>query len=120
MAFSDPLPITIGGVTKNLVRIDSGKYTSEYLLNEAAQEFRATIRSQEMKAEVDGRKRVRHNISIRQTVFATPTAAQLVRNASVTIEHYQGDVVTDWDDVALASAAQITAANCVKLNNYES
>jgi hypothetical protein len=120
MAFSDPLPITIGGVTKNLVRIDSGKYTSEYLLSEAAQEFRAVIRSQDLKPETDGRKRVRHNLSIRQTIFATGTSPAIVRNASMTIEHYQGDVVTDFDDVALAVAAQITAANVVKLNNYES
>lgn len=120
MAFSDPLPITVGGVTKNLVRIDSGKYTSEYLLSEAAQEFRMAIRTQDMKPEADGRKRVRHNISLRQTIFATATTSQVVRTSSLTIEHYQGDVVTDFDDIALAVAAQCTAANVAKLNNYES
>lgn len=120
MAFSDPLPITIGGATKNLVRIDSGKYTSEYLLSEAAQEFRAVIRSQDLKPEADGRKRVRHNISLRQTIFATATTGAIVRNSSIVVEHYQGDVVTDFDDVALAVASLVTAANVAKLNNYES
>lgn len=120
MAFSDPLPITIAAVTKNLVRIDTGKYTSEYLLSEAAQEFRAVIRSQDLKLESDGRKRVRHNISIRWTIFATATVSQLQRISSHTIEHYQGDDVTAFDDVAIAVAALITAPNVVKLNNYES
>lgn len=120
MAFTDPLPITIGGVTKNLVRVDSGKYTSEYLLSEALQEFRGVIRSQDLKAESDGRKRVRHNISLRQTIFATSTTAQVVRNASFVVEHYQGDDVTSFDDLALACAALVTVANVAKLNNYES
>lgn len=120
MAFSDPLPITIAAATKNLVRVDTGKYSSEYLLSEATQEFRGIIRSQTLKAEVDGRSKVRHNISLRWTIFATPTVAQLVRTASATVEHYQGDVVTDFDDLGIALGAMLTAGNILKLNNFES
>lgn len=120
MSFADPMVVTIGGAAKNLPRVDSGKYTSEYFLAEAVQSFQCLIRSALLKVEADGRRKVRHNISLRQTVFATTTAAELVRTASSTIEHYAGDIVTDYDDVAIAVAAQMTAANIAKLNNLES
>lgn len=120
MAFADPLPITIAAATKNLVKVDSGKYTSEYLLAEATQSFRAIIRSQELKIEADGRKKARHNISIRQTIFATPVTGEVTRQASVTIEHYQGDDVTSYDDIVIALGGMLTAANVLKLNNFES
>lgn len=120
MAFVDPTPITIAGATKNLVRVDSGKYASEYFLAEATQSFRMFIRSADLKTEADGRRKVRHNISIRQTIFATSTTAEVVRTASLTIEHYAGDDVTAYDDVALAVASLATAGNIAKLNNYES
>lgn len=121
MAFSDPLPITINGVTKNLVRIDSGKYTSEYYLGESTQAFSAVIRSSDMKVEADGRRKVRHNVSIRQTVYGVPgVSAELTRQASCTIEHYKGDDVTAFDDIAIACGGLMTVANVAKLNNYES
>lgn len=120
MAFADPLPITVGGATKNLVRVDSGRFSSEYLLSEATQEFRAIIRSQELKKESDGRKKFRHNISIRQTVFATATTPEKVRNCSYSNDHYAGDDVTEYDDISLALAGMVTAPNVAKLNNLES
>lgn len=120
MAFADPLPLTIGGSLKNLVRIDSGKYMSEYLLSEATQEYRAVIRSQDLKEEVDGRRKVRHNISVTWTVFATATTSVLTRTASMSITHYKGDDATLFDDVAIANAGLITVTNVGKLNNYES
>lgn len=120
MAFTDPMVVSIGGVNKNLVRVDSGKYQSEYFLSEATQSFRMLIRSADLKVESDGRRRVRHNLSLRQTIFASASVPELVRTCSATIEHYSGDDVTAFDDVALAVAAQLTAPNVAKLNNYES
>lgn len=120
MAFADPLALTLNGAAKNLVRIDSGKYTSEYLLSEAAHEYRAIIRTQELGIEIDGRRKVRHNISVTWTVFATATTPVITRTASFSITHYKGDDVTAFDDAALAVAGLVTAPNVVKLNNYES
>lgn len=120
MSFSDPLPFTIGGATKNLVRVDSSRYASEYFLAEAGVTHRALIRSTNLKAEADGRYRVRHNVSLRTTVAATSTTPELIRQSSHTIEHYFGDDVTAFDDQAIAIAALITAGNVVKLNNMES
>nr|UJQ85514.1 MAG: hypothetical protein 2 [Leviviridae sp.] len=121
MAFSDPLALTIGGSARSLVRVRAtGQYGSEYLASEATQEFRAFIRTQELPVEPDGRRKVRHNISVRQTVFATATTPEIIRQHSASTLHYKGDDVTAWDDVALAVAGMTTAPNCVKLNNYES
>lgn len=120
MAFADPTPVTIGGVAKNLARVDTGKYASEYYLSEATQAFRLLIRSSDLKVEADGRRKVRHNLSLRQTIFATSSVGQIDRTASLTIEHYAGDDVTSFDDVVLAVAALATAGNIAKLNNYES
>lgn len=120
MAFVDPTPVTIAAGTKNLVRVDVGRYQSEYFLAEATQNFKMLIRSADLKLEADGRRKVRHNISLQQTIFATVSAPQLVRTASFTIEHYDGDVVTDFDDVGLAVASLVTAGNIAKLNNKES
>lgn len=120
MAFNDPTSVTIAGVAKNLARVDSGRYASEYFLAEATQSFRLLIRSSDLKVEADGRRKTRHNISLRQTVFATSTTPEILRTASLTIEHYQGDDVTVFDDVALAVGTLASAANIAKLNNYES
>jgi len=122
MAFSDPLALTLDGVAKNLVRIDSGKYSSEYALVEATQEFRAFIRTQpKLRTDkVTGRAVVRHNISVRWTVFATPTTPEQIRQTSASIDHYFGDDVTKFDDTAIAVGSLLTAANVAKLNNGES
>jgi hypothetical protein len=120
MAFADPTPVTIAGATKNLVRIDAGKGTSEYRLVEATQSFQMFIRSQELKAEADGRRKWRHNISLRQTVFATSTTPELIREASGTLTRYGSDDITAADDVFIAVAGMMTAANALKLNNFES
>lgn len=120
MAFADPQPVTIAAATKNLVRIDSGKGMSEYQLYETTQSFNMKIRSTELKPELDGRRKVRHNISLRQVVFATSTTSELVRTCSLTIEHYAGDDPAIYDDVPIAVASMVSAANVVKLNNFES
>lgn len=120
MAFSDPLVLTLDGVAKNLVRIDTGKYTSEYSLVETTQSFRATIRNLDLKVEADGRKRTRHLVQVVWTVFATATTPEILRKATMNIEHYSNDDITKVDDVPIAIGAMMTAANLVKLNNFES
>lgn len=120
MAFADPMVVSIGGASKNLVRIDTGKYASEYKLVEPTQEFTMLIRNTDLKKETDGRYKIRHNISLRQRIFATSTTSEVIRQTSITIEHYAGDDVTAYDDVALAIAAVVTVPNVAKLNNFES
>lgn len=120
MAFADPTPVTIAAVVKNLVRIDSGKGQSEYRLSEATQSFQMFIRSTELKVETDGRRKWRHNISLRQTVFAVALIPEYIRDASVSLTHYSTDDITAADDVLIAIAGMCTAGNILKLNNFES
>lgn len=121
MSFADPQPVTIAAATKNLVRVSGPTNgVSEYRLVEALQSFQMYIRSQNQKTEADGRRKVRHNISIRQTVFATATVGEITRDASVTLTHYEGDDITLVDDVFIAAGALCTAGNALKLNNFES
>lgn len=120
MALADPMVVTIAAATKNLVRIDDGRYYSEYSLLETLQKFTAVVRTVDLKPEADGRKKSRHTITLTQTIFATATVPELVRVASIKMEHYENDDVTAWDDVVLAVAAQASAANIAKLNNKES
>lgn len=120
MAFADPIVVSLGGASKNLVRIDSGRFTSEYRLVEATQEFRLLIRNQELKAGADGRVKTRHNMSLRWVVYATATTPQWEREAQLTATKIAGDDITLWDDVILAISALGTAPNALKLANMES
>jgi hypothetical protein len=120
MAFTDPLALTIGGSVKNLVRIDSGRGQSEYSYTDSLMKITALIRNSTTKPGLDGRSKERHAISIRQTVFATATTAELVRNSTISIEHYSGDDVTAYDDLPIALATLQTAPNVLKLANFES
>ena len=120
MAFSDPLTLTIGGGAKNLVRIDSARGSSEYSYTDALQKITCLIKSSTSKAGVDGRTKDRHQISLRWTVFATTTTLELVRQSSINVEHYTGDDVTAFDDLPIALATLQTAANYLKLSNFES
>lgn len=120
MAFSDPLALTIGGASKNLVRIDSARGSSEYSYTDATQKITALIKSTTSKPGSDGRTKDRHQISLRWTVFATPTTLEFVRQSAITVEHYTGDDVTAYDDLPIALATLQTAGNVLKLSNFES
>lgn len=121
MAFADPFPVTINAVTKNLVRTNPGDGMSMYRLTEATQEFVLTIRNVWLKPEKDGRMKARHILKLTQTVFAVPgVSAEITRDATATITHFRGDDPAAFDDIGLAIAGMITAANVVKLNNFES
>lgn len=120
MAFADPLPVTLQAVVRNCARIDSGKGQSEYSYTDSTMRVTALIRNISQKPTADGRVKERHTISLRQTIFATSSVPEFVRNASLTIENYFGDDVTAFDDVAIAVAGLVTAGNVAKLSNFES
>lgn len=121
MAFADPLVLTVGGVARNLARIDSARGASEYMYSDATQRVSAIIRSTtSKKADIDGRFKERHHVSFRWTVYATATVPEYTRQCSATLEHIQGDDPTAWDDTGVAMAGFLTVANIGKLANFES
>lgn len=120
MAFADPLALTIAGSVKNLVRIDSGRGSSEYSYTDNLQRITALIRNSVTKPGADGRSKERHAISIRHTVFATATTPEWIRNSTISVENMTGDDVTAYDDLPIALATLQTAPNILKLANFES
>jgi len=120
MAFADPLTVSIGNTDKQLVRVDSGRGASEYRLVEPTQSFQMFIRSQELKIEKDGRRKYRHNISLRQTVFATGTEPEITRDCSVSLIRYASDDIAAINGVFAGVGALCTMATAAKLNNFES
>ena len=120
MAFADPQSVTLQTVARSLARIDAGKGQSEYSYTDATMRVTMVIRNTSSKPDANGRVKERHTISLRQTIFATSTVPEFVRQASITVENYFGDDVTAYDDVAIAVAGLATSGNIAKLANFES
>lgn len=120
MAFTDPQSVTLQGTARSLARIDAGKGQSEYSYTDATMRVTMVIRNTASKPDANGRVKERHTISLRQTIFATSSVPEYVRQSSFTIENFFGDDVTAYDDVAIALAGLVTAGNVSKLANFES
>lgn len=120
MSFADPLVVTVNSVAKNLARINSGDpYANEYFLREALQEYRVKIRhssyTNAAKVLTD-----RHNIEFVNTVYATPTTAELVRKSYVVYEHGRADTDAAVLQDANGFIALNSSATIQKLLNQES
>lgn len=119
--FADPAVVTINSVAKNLVRINQDKYSSEYMLRSATDEFRLAIRNTTYLDKKLGATISRHNVEIIQTVFPVAPATQSIRRkAYVVIENQDGDTLTDPRNVALGLLAFLTSAKIDQLMNFES
>jgi len=120
--FADPAVVTVNAVAKNLVRINQDRYSSEYLLRTATDEFRLTLRNNPKR--FDKRLGVtvdRHNVELIHTVFpVSPSTISITRKAYVTFENQIGDTLTDPQYVTTALLSFLTAANITKLMNLES
>lgn len=120
MAFNDPLTVTIDSVARNLARIDFARGSSEYSEVTETDRVTAVVRSSTSKPDQNGNVTHRHNISVRQVVFATDTESEKVRQAAFTLQRYDGDSLADVTGMALGMIDLITQANLDKLVNYES
>nr|UHM27620.1 MAG: hypothetical protein FLV2_gp2 [Fushun levivirus 2] len=117
--FADPSTVTINGVAKALVRINQDSYGSEYFLREATQEFRMKIRNTSY-TNAAGQTIDRHNIEFTQTIYATLTAAAIVRKSYIVIENIRSDTDAGLLQTLNGFVAFITSGNIQKLLNYES
>lgn len=119
--FADPSVVTINAVAKNLVRINQDKYSSEYLLRTATEEFRLAIRNSSYTDKKRGVTVDRHNVELINTVFpVAPSTLSTVRKAYVVIENQRGDTLTDPRNVAVGLLAFLTSAKIDQLMNFES
>jgi hypothetical protein len=119
--FADPAVVTINAVAKNLVRINQDKYSSEYLLRTATEEFRLSLRN---TSYTDKKRNVvidRHNAELIHTVFpVSPSTTSYIRKSYCVIENQRGDTLVDPRYVAAGLFAFLTNANIDKLMNFES
>lgn len=119
--FSDPATLTVGGVAKNLVRINQDGYSSEYLLRSATEEFRLRLRNSTYRKKNATKLTDRHNVEFIHTVFpVAPATESTVRKTYAVIENEQGDTLTDPTKVAVGLLAFLTEANITKMMNSES
>lgn len=119
--FTDPAVVTVNTVAKNLVRINQDRYSSEYLLRTATEEFRMLIRNSSRVEKGRGVTIDRHNVQLVHTVFpVAPSTRSYIRKAYVVFENEQGDTLTDPQYVTSALMAFMTSANITKLMNLES
>lgn len=119
--FADPTTLTVNAVAKNLIRINQDKYSSEYLLRNALDEYRLFLRN---TSYTDKKRAVlidRHNVEFVHTVYpVAPATLSTVRKAYVVIENQQGDTIVDPVKVAAALFVFLSEANITKLMNLES
>lgn len=94
MAFGTTITITVNAVAKILSKINQDSYGSEYLLRNPTDEFRLKIRhlkeSGKKTAEIL-RGMDRHNIEFTQTIYATSTTPEIVRQVYAVIRVSPGD-----------------------------
>lgn len=118
---TDPLSITVNAVAKSLVKINQDKYSSEYMLRTALDEFRLTIRH---SSYTDKKRSVdidRHSIQLVHTVFpVAPAVTSYVRKVYCVLENQQGDTLLDNAYAARAIFDYLTLSNIGKLQNFES
>lgn len=96
MTIPNPLVITVNAVAKNLPRIRTDDYMSEYYLDDTTQTFRIIIRHAKMKTDRYGNQPDNHNVELTQTIFGATPDLDVVIKLYATIQNSR-----------LASATQI-------------
>lgn len=96
MSFGATLTLTVNSVAKVLNRINQDNYGSEYYLRSATDEYRVKIRHSKEAPAADGSRFDRHNIEVTQTVFATGSTPEIVR------QFYLVGRVKGTDDLTVA------------------
>lgn len=119
--YADPAVVTINAVAKNLVRINQDKYSSEYVLRSATDEFRLNIRNSSYLDKKRGVTVDRHNVELIHTVFpVAPSTLSTIPKTYTVIENQRGDTLVDPRNTALGLFAFLNSANIDKLMNFES
>jgi len=119
--FADTLTITINSVAKVLTRVNQDGYSSEYLLREATGDFRLKLRNSSYTDKSRGVVVDRHNIEFVYTIYpVAPSTLSVIRKYYSVLENDHVDDVTADSQFAAGITAFQTAANYVKLLNWES
>lgn len=116
----DSITLTHNAVSKTLNKISEANFTSLYQLRTATDEFVLTVRHSTETAKAGATPFERHNVELKHTVYATPTAFEVVNVASQTIRCKRGsDPAASLLD-AKALIGWLSDANISKLIAWES
>lgn len=120
MTIANPLVITYNAVAKSLPRINMDNYGSEYLLQEATQEFRIKIRHSKESAAKDGTQFDRHNVELTHTVYATLTDPARVTQEYAVIRNVLTESATELGYLNGAFCGLMTATFVSDLRGWQS
>lgn len=95
----DTLTLTVGADSKVLTKINTGNYSSEYLLKETLHSYRCRVRHTKTGGKNGAPSYERHNFELVQTIYATSTVPEYYRKAYFVVELLPTD-----EDVSLADA----------------
>lgn len=109
---STSVTITVDGVDKTLVKIDSPNFGAQYYLREATQDFTLNVRHSREAIQKDGTRFDRHNVELINVVFATETTPARSRVAYTVMRNKRDD---DYTAVADLNSALIDALDGVAI-----
>jgi hypothetical protein len=121
MSFGNSITITVNAVAKVLPKINTDNFGSVYRLYESTGYFELQIRNSKESPQKDGRAFDRHNVTLTQVVYATPTTPEYTRIAQSTFRNLSDDpfvqvgyltaAFVDWLDLAGTQADLISWQN---------
>nr|QDH87021.1 MAG: hypothetical protein H1RhizoLitter1496_000002 [Leviviridae sp.] len=123
MALGDTLTITLGGsggTAKVLKKINQDGYSSEYYLPEASSAFRAKVRHTKESVKQGQVPYERHNVEFTETVYASGSVPEFVRQAYVVIRHKVGDTAATVSDLGEGLSFYLNETLYGKLIGWES
>jgi hypothetical protein len=121
MTIPNPLVITVNAVAKNLPRINSDNYGSEYYLQETLQEFRVKIRHSREAKPVGGALQVeRHNVELTHTVYATSTTPAITVTEYVVIRNDANNTAVNMGYINGALTGLLTSGFISDLRGWQS
>lgn len=121
--YGDSITINLGGsggTARVLNKINQDNYSAEYLDRISTDEVRMRVRHSKESAKGDALPLDRHNVVVTQTVFATSTDPEYVREFYFVFRASPSDTEADVIDVAEGLAEWTVNANLVKLLGWES
>lgn len=121
--FGDTITMTLdgsGGTARVCSKINQDAYSSEYLNRNSTDEIRVKIRHSVESLKPGQLYPIeRHNVEVTQTVFATVSTPEFIRQAYVVFRNTKNDALVDVTNLNEALVFWLTDTVLDKLNIWE-
>jgi hypothetical protein len=118
MSIANPATISINAVPYSLAKINQDSYGSEYLYSGTTFELRLKIRHSKESPKGTSPGLDRHNVELTQTVYATSTTAEIVRQAYCVLRNLYSDDKTASSYLDQGLVDYLTDSNLGDLINW--